>query len=36
MEMVDEIPEIQDFILEFLPSYGSTLDELLSREEKAL
>ena len=36
MEMVEEIPEIQDFILEFLPSYGSTLDELLSREEKAL
>ncbi|MBR3345073.1 MAG: 5'-deoxynucleotidase [Solobacterium sp.] len=30
-EMIPEIPEINDFITEFLSSYGSTLDELLSR-----
>ncbi|MDO4194255.1 MAG: 5'-deoxynucleotidase [Erysipelotrichaceae bacterium] len=30
-EMIPEIPEIGDFITEFLSSYGSTLDELLSR-----
>ena len=29
-EMIPEIPEINDFITEFLSSYGSTLDELLS------
>ena len=29
-EMIPEIPEIGDFITEFLSSYGSTLDELLS------
>lgn len=30
-EMIPDIPEIGDFITEFLSSYGSTLDELLSR-----
>lgn len=30
-EMIPEIPEIGDFITEFLSSYGNTLDELLSR-----
>jgi len=30
-EMIPEIQEINDFITEFLSSYGSTLDELLSR-----
>lgn len=30
-EMESEIPEIRDFIKDFLSSYGSTLDELLSR-----
>ena len=29
-EMIPEISEINDFITEFLSSYGSTLDELLS------
>lgn len=28
--MAHELPEVADFIAEFLPSYGSTLDELLS------
>lgn len=28
-EMAAELPEVADFLREFLPSYGSTLDELL-------
>lgn len=28
-EMAAELPEVVDFLREFLPSYGSTLDELL-------
>ncbi|MGI6229863.1 MAG: 5'-deoxynucleotidase [Tractidigestivibacter sp.] len=28
-EMAAELPEVQDFLEEFLPPYGSTLDELL-------
>ncbi|MDO4403679.1 MAG: 5'-deoxynucleotidase [Atopobiaceae bacterium] len=28
-ELAAELPEVSDFICEFLPSYGSTLDELL-------
>lgn len=27
-EMQEELPEIRDFVTEFLPSYGKTLDEL--------
>ena len=26
--MCDELPEVRDFVREFLPPYGSTLDEL--------
>lgn len=29
-KMADELPEVADFVREFLPPYGSTLDELLS------
>lgn len=28
-ELAQEMPEVRDFVDEFLPSYGSTLDELL-------
>lgn len=28
-EMAGELPEVADFVREFLPSYGATLDELL-------
>ena len=28
-EMAAELPEVADFVTEFLPSYGATLDELL-------
>ncbi len=28
-KMMDELPEVKDFVYEFLPSYGKTLDELL-------
>ena len=28
-EMAAELPEVADFLREFLPSYGATLDELL-------
>ena len=28
-ELAAEMPEVRDFCREFLPSYGSTLDELL-------
>ena len=28
-ELAAELPEVADFVTEFLPSYGSTLDELL-------
>ena len=28
-EMAAELPEVADFLQEFLPSYGATLDELL-------
>ncbi len=27
--LMDELPEVKDFVYEFLPSYGKTLDELL-------
>ncbi|MBQ7677271.1 MAG: 5'-deoxynucleotidase [Lachnospiraceae bacterium] len=27
--LMDELPEVKDFVYEFLPPYGSTLDELL-------
>ena len=27
--MMDEMPEVKDFVYEFLPPYGNTLDELL-------
>lgn len=30
-ELAETMPEIRDFMTEFLPSYGSTLDELLTR-----
>ncbi len=30
-EMEDDLPEVRDFMAEFLPSYGQTLDELLER-----
>ncbi len=30
-EMAEDLPEIRDFMEEFLPSYGSTLDELLAQ-----
>lgn len=30
-ELAETMPEIRDFMTEFLPSYGSTLDELLAR-----
>ena len=29
--LAKELPEVADFVREFLPSYGKTLDELLSR-----
>ncbi len=32
LAMAEELPEVQLFMEEFLPSYGRTLDELLSRE----
>lgn len=28
-DMASELPEVADFVREFLPSYGATLDELL-------
>ena len=28
--MVEQLPEMRDFVEEFLPSYGKTLDELSS------
>ncbi len=28
-KLMDEMPEVKDFVYEFLPPYGSTLDELL-------
>ena len=28
-EMAQELPEVRDFVDEFLPSFGATLDELL-------
>ena len=28
-EMAEELPEVRDFMKEFLPPYGNTLDELL-------
>jgi 5'-deoxynucleotidase len=30
-QLAETMPEIRDFMTEFLPSYGSTLDELLAR-----
>ncbi|MBR3126671.1 MAG: 5'-deoxynucleotidase [Solobacterium sp.] len=30
-QLAETMPEIRDFMTEFLPSYGSTLDELLTR-----
>ncbi|MBE5997413.1 MAG: 5'-deoxynucleotidase [Lachnospiraceae bacterium] len=32
-EMAEEMPEVKDFLEEFLPSYGKTLDELLETDE---
>lgn len=32
-EMCAQYPEMEDFVREFLPSYGNTLDELLGRQE---
>jgi hypothetical protein len=29
--MAEELPEVKVFLEEFLPPYGSTLDELLGR-----
>ena len=34
-EMSAELPEVKDFMEEFLPSYGKTLDELLETEEQS-
>ena len=31
-ELAEELPEVKVFLAEFLPPYGSTLDELLGRE----
>ena len=28
-DLADSLPEVQDFMTEFLPSYGETLDQLL-------
>lgn len=33
-EMAEELPEIRDFMEEFLPPYGRTLDELSETEKK--
>ena len=33
-ELTEERPEVKDFLEEFLPSYGKTLDELLETEEE--
>jgi 5'-deoxynucleotidase len=29
--MAQDLPELRDFMAEFLPAYGSTLDELVGR-----
>ena len=29
-ELIDELPEVREFMWDFLPSYGKTLDELLA------
>ena len=31
-EMSRELPEVRDFLIEFLPSYGNTLDELIGKD----
>ena len=31
-KMAEELPEVRDFLRDFLPSYGKTLDELLESE----
>lgn len=33
-EMAAELPEVSDFVKEFLPPYGDTLDELLGRAQE--
>ena len=30
-KMAETLPEVNDFMNEFLPSYGKTLDELLGK-----
>ena len=30
-KLAQELPEVRDFVADFLPSYGKTLDELLER-----
>ena len=32
-QMAEELPEVRDFLQDFLPSYGRTLDELLTEQE---
>ena len=32
-KMSRELPEVRDFLIDFLPSYGNTLDELIGRQE---
>ncbi|MBR6326446.1 MAG: 5'-deoxynucleotidase [Lachnospiraceae bacterium] len=32
-KMSRELPEVRDFMIEFLPSYGNTLDELIGKSE---
>ncbi len=31
-KMSRELPEVRDFLIEFLPSYGNTLDELIGKD----
>ncbi len=35
-KMSRELPEVKDFLIEFLPSYGSTLDELISVQRREM
>ncbi|MCR4763022.1 MAG: 5'-deoxynucleotidase [Lachnospiraceae bacterium] len=32
-KMSRELPEVRDFLIEFLPSYGNTLDELIGKDD---
>ena len=32
--MAEEMPEVRDFMRDFLPSYGRTLDELLKGDQE--